>query len=240
MGQVPASTSFLLLGDGRMARHVAHYLRLLKLPFETWKRADGPLALEASAEPTTHVLVLVSDDSIESVLKAFPFLSKRVCVHFSGAVTTPLAVGAHPLMTFSQTLYSLDEYRRIPFVIERGTEMRDILPCLPNPSFEIDPEDKPLYHALCAMAGNYTVLLWEKVFAEFESELGFPKTALIPYLERIAKNLAESKSSVLTGPLARGDRETIEKHLHALGGDPYADVYRAFVSAYGRTQGGHA
>lgn len=240
MGQVPASTSFLLLGGGRMARHAAHYLRLLELPFETWIRSDGAHALETSATKASHVLVLVNDRSIESLLKTHPFLSEKTCVHFSGSVTTPLAIGAHPLMTFASEFYSEEEYRRIPFVIERGSKMEEILPGIPNPTFEIDPQDKPLYHALCVMAGNYTVLLWEKVFSEFETRFEVPRTALVPYLERITKNLAESSSSVLTGPLVRGDRETIVKNLNALGSDPYADVYRAFVSAYGREQGGHA
>ncbi|MES2963296.1 MAG: DUF2520 domain-containing protein [Bdellovibrionota bacterium] len=62
------------------------------------------------------------------------------------------------------------------------------------------------------------------------------KTVLIPYLERISKNLTDAKpnESVLTGPLARGDRSTIESNIDSLEGDPFADVYRAFVGAHER------
>lgn len=244
MGQVPAfSQSFshyLVLGDGRVARHAALYLKLLELPFLTWTRNDGPEALLQRAQSASHVLVLLSDRAIVPFLRENSELIRagKTCVHFSGSLTTELAAGAHPLMTFTEKPYSLDEYRRIPFVIEKGRgAFTSLLPGLPNASFEIEPGSKPLYHALCVMAGNFTVLLWEKTFATFAKRFGLPKAVLIPYLERIAKNLAESKpqESVLTGPLARGDRETIEANLGSLANDPFADVYRAFVSAHERT-----
>ena len=36
----------------------------------------------------------------------------------------------------------------------------------------------------------------------------------------------------LSGPLSRGDQATLQRNLEALKGDPFEDVYRAFVSAY--------
>lgn len=238
MRQVPAFTSYLLLGDGRMARHAALYLKFLELPFVTWTRSEGSEALVSRAHGVSHVLVLVSDRSIDALLREHPVLREKTCVHFSGSVMTELAVGAHPLMTFTEKPYSLDEYRRIPFVLEKGRgEMTELLPGLPNPSYAIDAKSKAVYHALCVMAGNFTVLLWEKVFSAFSTRFGLPKAVLIPYLERISKNLAEAKpgESVLTGPLVRGDRATIEANLDSLAGDPFADVYRAFVSAHERS-----
>lgn len=237
MRQVPAFPQYLLVGGGRMARHAAHYLELLGLTYETWTRREGREALEARARRASHVLILISDRAIEDFLSEHSFLraAGKVCVHFSGSLSTSLAPSAHPLMTFSDRLYSIDEYRRIPFVVERGRgSLADLLPGFPNPSYEIDSDSKALYHALCVMAGNFTVLLWEKTFATFAIRFGLPKTVLIPYLERISKNLAESPSgaSVLTGPLARGDRATIDANLDSLSSDPYADVYRAFVSAH--------
>ncbi|MES2963297.1 MAG: DUF2520 domain-containing protein [Bdellovibrionota bacterium] len=218
-----------------MARHAAHYLRLLDLPFRTWVRSDGPITLRERSTSASHVLVAISDRAIEPFLIEHSFLRDKVCVHFSGSLTTELAVGAHPLMTFTEKLYSLDEYRKIPFILEKGRgTLGELLPGLPNPSHAIDAKSKALYHALCVMAGNFTVLLWEKTFSVFSKRFGLPKTVLVPYLERISKNLAEAKpnESVLTGPLARGDRSTIESNLDSLDGDPFADVYRAFVGAH--------
>jgi hypothetical protein len=81
------------------------------------------------------------------------------------------------------------------------------------------------------MAGNFTTLLWQHAFAAFEERLGLPRTALYPYLDRIAGNL-EWSASPLTGPLARGDRRTVERHLAALAGDPFHAVYSSFVAAH--------
>lgn len=239
MRQVPASTSraaqpsahFLLVGDGRLARHFAHYLKLENLSFDQWSRrsfaTDSAGSLEALAERSTHVLLAVSDSAIEPFLMANPFLRRLVNIHFSGALVTPFALGVHPLMTFGPELYSLEDYRRIPFVVER--ERPVILPGFSNQIFEIAAELKPLYHALCATSGNFTVMLWEAVFARFAS-IGLPREVLFPYMVRTTTNLLNAgDESVLTGPLKRGDFETVEKHLAALEGDPLADVYRAFV-----------
>ena len=78
------------------------------------------------------------------------------------------------------------------------------------------------------MSGNFTGLLWERVFREFESELGLPKAALLPYMERVFANLADN-DGVVTGPLVRRDRQTIESNLQALADNPLGDLYQAFL-----------
>ncbi len=228
MRQVPAAAHFLLVGDGRLARHFAHYLRLENLSFDQWSRRLGG-SLETLADRCTHVLLAISDSAIEPFLTAHPFLRTHVCVHFSGALVTPAVPSIHPLMTFGPDLYSLDEYRAIPFVLEKGRIVE--LPGLTNVVVELSPEAKPLYHALCVASGNFTVILWEAVFERFQS-LGLPREILFPYLVKTAQNLltASPGETVLTGPLKRGDFKTIEKHLEALDGDPLAELYRAFVS----------
>jgi predicted short-subunit dehydrogenase-like oxidoreductase (DUF2520 family) len=246
MRQVPASelqkrprhasrAHYLVIGDGRLARHLCHYLKLSELPFDQWSRKQALVYLKGLTERATHVFIAISDGGIEPFLKAHPFLLNRTCVHFSGALVSSLAPSAHPLMTFGPDLYELETYQTISFILERGrSRFAELFPDFTNASFEIEASQKPLYHALCAMSGNFTVLLWEKVFAQFSNELGVPIDVLYPYLTQVAANLIQSPKgeSVLTGPLARSDFGTIEKHLAALGTDPYAGVYRAFVEAF--------
>lgn len=235
MGQVP-HTSYLAIGGGRMARHMTHFLCLEQIPFETWTRHEPLTLLKQKARAATHILVLITDSAIEPFIQAHPQLADdgRVVLHFSGSLATPLAFGTHPLMTFAaDRLYDLPTYREMPFVVEKNPRaFSELLPGLTNPHYEIDAADKPLYHALCAMAGNFTVLLWEKLFLEFERTLGLSREAARPFLKRIAENLASNEGSVLTGPLARGDYVTIDKHLRALAADPYRDVYQTFVHAF--------
>ena len=235
MGTAPASTSYLLVGDGRAARHFRRYLQLESIPFTTWIRGESLQALETKTAEANRTLLLISDDAIESFYAEHPFFKRRMCVHFSGRLFSEAIYGAHPLMLFSGSPYDLETYRSIPFILEKGRRsMAELLPGLKNPSFEIDAREKTFYHALCSMTGNFTVLLWEKAFREFQHRLQLPKEALIPYLRQVCENLARSAAgeSVLTGPLRRNDTATIDRHLLELRSDPFADVYLAFVKAY--------
>lgn len=246
MRQVPANSSFLLIGNGRLARHLAHYFELEAIPFSVWSRNDssppvvaGPLASSAALPQLAprHILLAINDSAIEPFIREHrldELGSQTRVVHFSGALVTPLAASAHPLMTFGERLYDLPTYRAIPFVVEAGrVDFSELLPGLKNPFFALNAELKPLYHALAVASGNFTVLLWEKVFADFEEKLGLPREVLRPYLAQTAKNLGqvEKGDSVLTGPLVRGDVATLAKHLTALKGDSLALIYQAFVEA---------
>ena len=238
MGQVPASTSFLIIGNGRFARHLRHYFSLEKIQFQSWHRGQSPELLTNSLASATHVLLAISDRAITSFAESIASFEDKTLVHFSGSITVDGVSGAHPLMTFSNDLYDLETYRRIPFIVEsEGPAFETLLPGLNNPWHAISRGQKPLYHALCALSGNFTVLLWEKVFADFSAKLGLPREVLVPYLCQITENIACSSEggSALTGPLVRGDFETVERHLKALEGDAFRDVYAAFVTAYLRS-----
>ena len=222
-----------VVGRGRVAAHMTRYLELETQPVRQWHRglSDTP---ESALKGSDVVLLAISDDALERFLDAHPGLSHAICLHFSGSRAVEGAYGFHPLMTFGPEPYDLETYQAIPFVTERGgPEFSGVFPSLPNPSWSIDPEHKALYHALCVLAGNFPTLLWNKSFEMFETRLGLPRTILAPYLEQTLKNSFESGGEALTGPLARGDRGTVERNLLALEGDAYADVYRAFARAHG-------
>lgn len=214
-----------------MATHVVRYFELLSLPHRQWSRSRGGTAQDL-LEGCDPILLLVSDGAIVRVAKTFGSEGGRTLVHFSGAVHTAAAAGMHPLCTFGPTTYDLDTYRDIPFVCEAGgPRFSDVFPELPNPHYAIDPDRKPLYHALAVLAGNFTTVLWTKLFDVFERDLGLPRAVALPYLARVAANLTDPAHPPLTGPVSRGDRATVRANLAALSGDPFAAVYRAFVEA---------
>lgn len=232
MRQVPR---YAIIGSGRLARHFCHYFHLLGISFQQWSRRDDPTLekLPSVIEGCDRVLVLISDSAIESFIQDNLCLKEKVLIHCSGQLVTSLAHSAHPPYPFTQKLYSLDRYLKIPFVIEKeGPEFADLLPELSNPHVKIDKKLKPFYHALCVMGGNFTTLLWQKVSQEFERKLNFPKGIAHPYLEQIFLNLLQEPEDALAGPLVRGDTNTIVSNLNALAQDPYQEVYQAFVNAY--------
>lgn len=225
---------YLIVGSGRTARHFAEYCRLLQLPFLTWSRkfdtSDSDLVQKSKA--STHILLLISDSAIADFIKAHPFLKEKLLIHFSGALEIPDAVGAHPLMTFGPELYTLAEYQKIPFVLTSQHVFSEVLPGLPNRSFQIAAEEKAYYHALCVMSGNFTTLLWQKMREGLKS-LHLPADIANPYLEQITKNILATPNLALTGPLARRDQITMDKNLQALHQhqDSFEQVYRAFKTA---------
>ena len=62
--------------------------------------------------------------------------------------------------------------------------------------------------------------------AELFERAGVPPEALVPLMERTIENGFE-----LTGPIARGDWETVERHLAALRGSDLEPLYSALAEA---------
>ena len=64
-----------------------------------------------------------------------------------------------------------------------------------------------------------------------EDRFDMPRSATFPYLERVTQQLQHDEKP-LTGPLVRGDKETIAAHLKCLEDEPFQEVYAAFVKSF--------
>ena len=231
MGQVPQH-SMTLIGSGKVAQHFSQLFRSKNIRFTSWSRRSGQSLLEAT-QNSNVILLLIQDSAIEAFIQTHPELSGKILIHFSGCLSTPLATGMHPLMSFGSSLYDERFYDQIPFICEAGREkFEDIFPFLKNPVYYIDAELKPFYHALCVMSGNFSVILWQKFFSEIEQKFKIPREVTLPYLRRITDNISLNPNLALTGPLQRRDFTTIEKNLVALSDDPFQKVYKAFLEVY--------
>ena len=227
--------NYLIIGNGRLGRHLCHYMQLLQLPFLHWHRGLDHTQLNTLVSKATHIIVAINDDVIESFINMLPLNNQHV-IHCSAALNTDAAFSAHPLQTFNNELYTLADYLKIPFIIDAaGPCFAELLPGLPNPHYHIDASQKAYYHALCVMANNFTTLLWQKAFNEFKAQLNIESHALFPLLERTVTNLQNDYTTALTGPLARGDSKTLYKNLSALQEDPHYDLFKAFIDTYQAT-----
>ena len=220
-----------IVGDGCVARHFCRYLSLAGIPFKQWSRKrNKQVSVTDFLTGCRAVLLLIRDDAIADFINSNPELLQMNPVHFSGSIYCKEVPSIHPLMTFGTDLYCLEKYRKIPFISEKGRiGFKDLFPELSNPAFAIDSEKKALYHSLCVLAGNFTVMLWQKAFADFHNRLGLDGKILFPYLEQIFANIKNNPFAALTGPLARDDKKTITMNLNALSSDSYQDVYLAFL-----------
>lgn len=224
--------SCLLIGNGRLAKHFKYYLELKSIPVKQWWRGSA-FNLHLLMADSEKILVLISDDAIEPFIRENQNnTAKTTWIHCSGSLETPLAEGAHPLMTFGDTLYDLQSYQTMPFVTTSGRQsFKELFPELNNPSATISGDKKGLYHAWASMAGNFSSLLWTEYFLRLEQEFQIDRNLATPYLNQIYKNIRECPSP-MSGPLIRGDKQTLTTHLSSLNNDPFKVVYEAFTDAY--------
>jgi hypothetical protein len=220
-----------IVGSGRVAKHLQHYLQLSEIPCLRWSRSENKHLFSSLLEADV-ILLAISDSAIEEFYSAHPALELKPCLHFSGSLVSPKIPSAHPLFTFSHLLYDLEVYRSIPFICEAGRQsFKDFFPQLPNPSYQIPAEAKARYHALCVLSGNFTQMLWQKFFREL-AKMELPVEVALPYLKQNLENLLTDPLRSLTGPFVRGDQATIDRNLNALEGDAFQAVYQAFWEAY--------
>ena len=231
---------YLIIGNGRLARHFRYYFTLLSVPHLHWSRGSGE-EISPQLAKAEKVLVLISDDSIERFIEDHQEEgnTQHCWIHCSGMLSTPLAESAHPLMTFASSLYDLLTYQSIPFVTEEGRKsFPELFPELNNPHVAISSKQKNYYHAWCSMAGNFTTILWQEFLKRLENEFHIDKELAFPYMNQVMRNIKCDENSI-TGPLARGDWMTVKKHQESLTNDAFRSVYEAFINIYKSSRSGY-
>jgi predicted short-subunit dehydrogenase-like oxidoreductase (DUF2520 family) len=238
----------LLLGNGRLAKHLHHYFHLEQIPhkhFENARDLDSP-DLHRKLEGVNAIWILTSDRSIAEIKsnlesKIAPLVtqspdSNYTWIHSSAATEVEGMITLHPLMTFGPELYSHDQYRQIPFAVmgaSANSSLQDYLN-LPNPSFVVRNDQRALYHAYAVLMSNLPILLWAMTSKNAESTLNLAPETFDPILRQTLSNFITQREKALTGPIARGDRLTIDKNLTALRTQPntLANIYETFLSSF--------
>lgn len=230
---------YLLVGNGRLAKHFTKYFNHLRMSFETWDRSLPEGDLQEKIARAQRILLLVSDLAIEDFYKRQRrYNPEAVWIHCSGTLEIQGMHAFHPLMTFGPEPYDLITYNRFPFITTSSLSFERALPGLSNPCYKIAAKDKAKYHALCVVAGNFSSLLWRKLITDFR-EIGLPQDVALPFAEQTIANVFADPERALTGPLAREDQKIQAMNLQALEGDPYQDLYRAFQTLFRRQKDNH-
>jgi len=198
--------SMNVIGRGRVGSALAARLEERGVPLR-----------ERDAELT---LLCVPDSAIRDVAQGLSLGPGRWIAHVSGA--TPLSTldpherrfSLHPLQTFTRARgpEQLDgAWAAVTAETEEalalGFELARLLGLRP---FELADEARPLYHAGAAIASNYLVTL-HRAASQLFAAAGAPPEALEPLMRRTIENGFE-----LTGPIERGDWETVEAHRAAI------------------------
>lgn len=231
-------SSILLIGSGRLAKHLKHWNQLTghTARLVTWQRNQDISQLKQYLNEKPLVWLAISDSSIIKFYEEHLALdvsgqNLRV-VHFSGALHDSRLISAHPLMSFSENLFADSFYDQIHFVINNCENLQEALPGFKNPFTKIMSAQKAFYHALCVISGNFPQLLWSEIFKEAD-KLGIPEEAFEIYIKKITENFIELKEAALTGPLIRKDNITIEKNIAALENNlKLQNIYEIFAKEF--------
>lgn len=214
---------------------------------------EGDITTPADAARSGDIVFITTpDSSIESVCEkiaqADGFFAGQTVFHCSGALTTDVlkaardqgtAVGAlHPLQTFADPRKAADMIGDTAFFFQGDDRAfataEALIAALRARMFRIPAEGKPLYHAASVIASNYLVALVDAAVelmqrAGMEGGEEAALDALMPLIKGAVSNL-ESVGLVgaLTGPIMRGDADTVRGHLAALekGAPHMLELYR--------------
>lgn len=182
------------------------------------------------------VFITTPDGVIENVCRDLAgqnaFGPQTTIFHLSGAHSSAIlarakqsgaAVGSiHPLQSFAPyEPGQASPFEKINISVEGDPDAvsqgKDIAAALGAQAFAIPTESKTLYHASAVVASNYLVTL-VKFALTLLMETGLREDAAFDILSPLIQGTLSNISSrgcahALTGPVARGDDDTVSRHL---------------------------
>ena len=189
---------------------------------------------QSVADTAELVFITTPDDAIAQVAAELFWHRGQSVIHCSGAhsldILSPvkefqaLPGAFHPLQTFASIDHAVKNIPGTTFALEADGELletlKQIATDLEGNWVQLKAGDKVLYHTAAVLACNYLVTLM-KLSTDLWRAFGVSRPeairALLPLLRGTLNNLENiGLPNCLTGPIARGDVGTIEKHLEAL------------------------
>ena len=199
----------------------------------------GAASVAGIGEAPVHarrILIAVSDDAVTQIASelAAGGLRNGIVLHTCGSMgpeaLAPLhssgnALGVlHPLQTVPSAERGVESLGSATFACAGDTEAKawaeELICCLGGRGLSVKAEHWALYHAAAVMACNYHVALVDAAL-ELLQQAGVGReqalNALTPLVRSTTENvLADGPEAALTGPIRRGDRQTIRRHMEAM------------------------
>jgi len=186
------------------------------------------------ADSAEIVFITTPDDAIGKVAAEVHWHKGQSVVHCSGADSVGILeparksgalVGSfHPLQTFAGVEQAIENIPGSTFAIEAEeplqTTLKKMAEDLGGNWIILKADDKVAYHAAAVFASNYTVAL-VKMATDLWNTFSIPTDqatkALLPLIQGTLHNIETiGIPQCLTGPIARGDKGTIRKHLNEI------------------------
>ncbi len=186
------------------------------------------------ADMAQVVFITTPDDVIPDIAAGVRWRPGQIAVHCSGVHSIDILEPAsgsgahacclHPLQTFAGIEEAINNISGSTFALEGDKEglaaAREMAQALEGNIILLKAGDKVKYHIAAVTLSNYLVALM-KTSADLWQSFGIPQDeavkALLPLLKGTVRNIERvGIPGCLTGPIARGDVETVRKHVNAL------------------------
>ena len=222
-----------IIGPGRAGTALA-----LALADAGWT-VDRPLGrgddVTGAARGVDVVVVATPDSAIAEVAAAVT-PGEAAIVHLSGSrgldVLEPheRRASLHPLVSLAEGARGARLLRGAAFAVAGDAVVERIVADLDGRAFAVEDDKRTAYHAAACIASNHLVALLGQVERVAEAA-GVPLDAYLDLARQTLDNVATlGPTKALTGPVARGDHETVRRHLGAL--DPLErPAYEAMAEA---------
>jgi predicted short-subunit dehydrogenase-like oxidoreductase (DUF2520 family) len=220
MDTVPDAPSVVIVGAGRAGTSLARALASSGWPTPELCGRD----VTASDVATADVVVIATpDDAVAGVAATLVGSTDAAVVHLSGSLGLDVLAGhqrrasLHPLVSLPSPEVGAARLRGAWFAVAGDPVARTLAAALDGKVLEVADDQRAAYHAAACIASNHLVALMGQV-ERVANAAGMP---LAPYLELARStldNVAElGVAEALTGPAARGDVATLDRHRQAIG-----------------------
>lgn len=220
-------TTVRIVGEGRAGGSLRRALEARGWPVEVRHRGDD---LTGAAHGCDLLVLATPDAAVAEVAAAVEPDPGAVVAHLSGSLgLAPLA--AHPRRGVLHPLVALPDpergARRLVgawFGLARDGDalVESVATALEGRVVAIAEDDWARYHAAAVIAANHLVALMGQV-ERVTAGVGAPLAAYLDLARGSLDDVAElGPAAALTGPVRRGDTETVARHLAALPADERA------------------
>ncbi|QYG94620.1 DUF2520 domain-containing protein [Iamia sp. SCSIO 61187] len=233
----PAPAAVRIVGRGRAGGALAGALTAVGWDVEVVPGRDA-----TTADGVDLVVLAVPDDAVAEVAAAVG-PGSAVVAHLSGSrgldVLGPHARPAsiHPLVALPTAALGAERLRAGAWFAVAGDAIAGrVVRALGGRAVEVPDEHRAAYHAAACIASNHLVALLGQV-ERVAAPIGVPLEAYLDLARATVDNVAAlGPAAALTGPAARGDTATLDRHRAAL--DPAERAaYEALVHEARRLAG---
>ena len=192
--------------------------------------------IEDVIDSSDSIILSTPDGAIKDTWDTIPKdkIKGKIICHLSGSLSSDVfsgidsygayGISIHPMVAFSDKESVYEQLNEVSFTLEGHAyavaKWQTLFEATGNAAITIKKEVKPLYHAAASVLSNQVIAVLDMGY-DLLKRCGFSEDEARSFSRVLVKNnvanvIQNGTVSALTGPVERGDTETVKKHLDVL------------------------